>query len=90
MELEYKNTNRTSHIEGTCVRVPRTLTIFTLMFCSWEDKVINIGQTRYLSVRKYKDLNSLQASVLAWRREWQHIPVFLHGESPWTEEPGGL
>ena len=23
-------------------------------------------------------------------RRWQPIPVFLPGESPWTEEPGGL
>ena len=45
MELEYKNTNRTSHIEGSCIRVPRTLTILTVIFCSWEDKEINIGQT---------------------------------------------
>ena len=27
---------------------------------------------------------------IPWRREWQPIPVFLPGESPWTEEPGGL
>ena len=25
-----------------------------------------------------------------WRRAWQSTPVFLPGESPWTEEPGGL
>ena len=25
-----------------------------------------------------------------WRRVWQPTPVFLPGESPWTEEPGGL
>ena len=25
-----------------------------------------------------------------WRRAWQPAPVFLPGESPWTEEPGGL
>ena len=25
-----------------------------------------------------------------WRREWQPTLVFLPGESPWTEEPGGL
>ena len=25
-----------------------------------------------------------------WRREWQPTLVFLTGESPWTEEPGGL
>ena len=24
------------------------------------------------------------------RRVWQPTPVFLPGESPWTEEPGGL
>ena len=26
----------------------------------------------------------------SWRRAWQPTPVFLPGESPWTEEPGGL
>ena len=25
-----------------------------------------------------------------WRRKWQRTPVFLSGESPWTDEPGGL
>ena len=25
-----------------------------------------------------------------WRRAWQPPPVFLPGESPWTEEPGEL
>ena len=25
-----------------------------------------------------------------WRRAGQPTPVFLPGESPWTEEPGGL
>ena len=25
-----------------------------------------------------------------WRRAWQPIPVFWSGESPKTEEPGGL
>ena len=24
------------------------------------------------------------------RREWQPIPVFLLGDSPWTEKPGRL
>ena len=26
----------------------------------------------------------------SWRRAWQPTPVFLSGESTWTEEPGGL
>ena len=27
---------------------------------------------------------------IPWRRAWQPTPVFLPGESPWTEQPGGL
>ena len=27
---------------------------------------------------------------ITWRKTWQPTPVFLPGESPWTEEPGGL
>ena len=27
---------------------------------------------------------------IPWRRIWQPTAVFLPGESPWTEEPGGL
>ena len=27
---------------------------------------------------------------IPWRRVWQPTPVFLSGQSPWTEEPGGL
>ena len=27
---------------------------------------------------------------IPWRRAWHYTPVFLPGESPWTEEPGGL
>ena len=27
---------------------------------------------------------------IPWRRAWQPTPAFLPGESPWTEEGGGL
>ena len=27
---------------------------------------------------------------IPWRRAWKPIPVFLPGESHWTEAPGGL
>ena len=27
---------------------------------------------------------------IPWRKVWQPTPVFLPGESPWTEEPGRL
>ena len=26
---------------------------------------------------------------IPWRKAWQSTPVFLPGESPWTQEPGG-
>jgi len=38
-----------------------------------------------------EDLDSIPGSGrFPWRRAWQPSPVFLLGESPWTEEPGGL
>jgi len=36
-------------------------------------------------------LKILQARLQqSWSRAWQPTPVLLPGESPWTEEPGGL
>ena len=34
-------------------------------------------------------IRSLVGNIL-WRRTWEHTPVFLPGESLWTEEPGKL
>ena len=31
---------------------------------------------------------NLWVKKISWRRVWQPTPVFLLGESPWTEEPG--
>ena len=36
------------------------------------------------------DLGLIPGLGMTWRRVWQPTPVFLLGESPWTEEPGGL
>ena len=33
---------------------------------------------------------NLWVKKVPWRRAWQPTPVFLPGESPWTEESGGL
>ena len=30
------------------------------------------------------------SKIFPWRRAQQPTPVLLPGESPWTEEPGGL
>ena len=32
----------------------------------------------------------IEVSLLSWRTAWQTTPVFLPGESPWTEETGRL
>ena len=44
--------------------------------------------------RKYKANQSGRKEALnteeSWGRTWQPPPVFLPGESPWTEEPGEL
>ena len=31
-----------------------------------------------------------EVGKIPWRKAWQPTRVFLPGESPWTEEPGGL
>ena len=36
------------------------------------------------------DLGSIpELGRFPWRRAWKPAPVFLPGQSPWTEEPGG-
>ena len=37
-----------------------------------------------------QDRFDLWVVKIPWGRAWQLIPVFLSGESPWTEEPGRL
>ena len=32
----------------------------------------------------------IRVRKIPWGRKWQPTPVFLPGESPWTEEPGRL
>ena len=42
------------------------------------------------SICNAEDLGLIPGFKDPWKRAWQHTPVFLPGESPWTEEPGGL
>ena len=35
-------------------------------------------------------LGSIPGLKIPWRRAWQPSPIFLPGEYPWTEKPGGL
>ena len=46
-----------------------------------------------LVAQKVKNLPAILDTLvgkIAWRRAWQPTSIFLPGESPQTEEPGGL
>ena len=42
-----------------------------------------------LPARQESWVRSLGGKI-PWRRKWQPTPVFLPGEFPWADEPGGL
>ena len=48
-----------------------------------------VSLERFLS-KLLLSFNSLKKKITSLKRAWQPTPVFLPGESPWTEEPGGL
>ena len=51
-----------------------------------------VGHDRVTSLSLSCEKPGFNPSVekIPWRRAWQPTPVFLPGESQWTEEPGGL
>ena len=52
-----------------------------------KESASNVGDLGAIPVRPRVDP---WVGKIRWRREWQPTPIFLLGESPWTEEPGGL
>ena len=42
------------------------------------------------TVKNPPAMQEIWVGKISWRRAWQPTPLFLPGESPWTEEPGGL
>ena len=42
------------------------------------------------SVKNLPAIQETWVGKIPWSRAWQPTPVFLPGESSWTEEPGGL
>jgi len=49
------------------------------------------GKESACQCRRYKRLRfNPWVGKIPWRRAGQRAPVFLPGESPWTEEPGRL
>ena len=74
-----------------------------VQFPGWEDP-LGKGQATHSSIHGLPYGSSGKGSTfqfgrpgfdpwvekIPWRRAWQPTPVFLPGESPWTEEPGRL
>ena len=49
------------------------------------------GKELTCQCKRYKrDWFSPWVEKIPWRRAWQPTPIFLPGESSWTEEYGGL
>ena len=49
------------------------------------------GKEPACQCRRFKRLElDTWVGKIPWRRVWQPTPVFLPGDFPWTEEPGGL
>ena len=49
-----------------------------------------MGKTVAQTVKNPPAMRETWVGKIPWRRTWQPSLVFLPGESPWTEEPGGL
>ena len=49
-----------------------------------------VAKTQPANAGNLRDTFSLWVGKISWRKAWQPTPVFLPGESPWTEEPGRL
>ena len=63
-------------------RSPKERTGYSLQY-SWASLMAQM-------VKNMPAVRETWVGKIPWRREWQPTPVFFPGESPWTEEPGGL
>ena len=60
------------------------------LFFNWRIITLWAQMVKNLPAMQETWVWSLGFKKIPWRREWQPTPVFLPGESQWTEEPGGL
>ena len=91
----YINLNKRSH---SCFHYLRFLLVFFQCenFYLCKSTVIGASQVVALVIKNLptnagdvRDVGSIpKLGGCPWRRVWQPTPVFLPGESPWTEKPG--
>ena len=84
----------TDGIDTGCTAFWRKKVVWTLMFfieMGWGFPGGTSGKEPACQYRKHKRRGfDSWVGKIPWRRKWQPTPVFLPGEAPWTEEPGGL
>ena len=56
----------------------------------WSQKLSRLVHRASLVAQMVKNLLAMQETWVRSLRAWQPTPIFLHGESPCSEEPGGL
>ena len=57
---------------------------------SQASQVALMGKHPLASAGDTRIKGSVPGGEIHWRRAWQPTPIFMPGESLWTEEPGGL
>ena len=65
------------------------ISLATTVFCRASQVALG-GKEHSCQCRRHKRCFYLCVMKILWRRAWQPTPVFLPGESPWTEDLGGL
>ena len=63
---------------------------FLLDICRFNSSASLVASLVAQMVKNLPAMRETWVRKIPWRRTWQPTPVFLPGESPWTEEPGGL
>ena len=82
----YYGFNKGFPFPTTCCIKPYQEQFFTNLKPWWLSSRDSICQSR----RRKRCWFDSWVEKIPWRRAWQPTPVFLPGESPWTEESGRL
>ena len=79
-------------VETTMNRVHVLLSLhlyFLLDICRFNSSASLVASLVAQMVKNLPAMRETWVGKITWRRTWQPTPVFLPGESPWTEEPDG-
>ena len=79
------------HPEPSSLFPPYIIPLGTMLYVNYSFPGGSSGKEPTCQCRRHKRHGfSLWVGKISWRRAWQPTPEFLLGESPWTEEPGGV